>query len=244
MGGVLDLCKHAMNMMAPKLQDDLLNDFSEQKKTLTEQIELFDPLATSLRRPAAQRLMSKGGLILAEIFAYLFCLGTIAFSIFMNWLYPFAPLQNVRYIKGMDDIRQLTEPEHFSIAVHGLAAFIALLFFIIARVVRSVRLKNDILDLAGKNIKTLFEIKCHIRYPPYYVCKVIINVKMIEVHFLNMCPTSIVYISAMIYYIATVWRYGRNGAGTWHRGGTCPVEHSIKVIERDDRLGAQLHIHR
>ena len=142
-------------MMPAKLQDDLLNDFREQKQTLNEQIELFDPLATSLRRPAAQRLMSKGGLIFAEVMSYLLCLAMIAFAIMMNHIYPFGPLQNVRYIKSFDDLKHFSEAEHFSIAVHALPVLVALLFLIVARIVRSIRLKNDILDLAGKNIKTL-----------------------------------------------------------------------------------------
>jgi hypothetical protein len=141
--------------MAQRLQDDLLYDFRDQKKVLIEQIELFDPLATSMRRPAAQRLMSKGGLILAEILCYLLFLGMIAFAILMNRIYPFAPLENIRYIKSMHEFTLLSEAEYFSMAVHAMAAFIGLLFLTIGRIIRTVRLKNDILDLAGKNIKML-----------------------------------------------------------------------------------------
>ncbi len=142
-------------MALTRLQDDLLQDFKEQKRLLTEQIELFDPLATCLRKPAAQRLMDKGGLIVAETFCYLLSTSALAFTIMMNMVYPFGPLNNVRYLRSVANFRQLTEAEYFSIAVHGMGILIALLFFILARTTRRIRLKNDILNLAGKNIKEL-----------------------------------------------------------------------------------------
>lgn len=142
-------------MSLTKLQEDLLNDFKEQKQIIVEQIELFDPLGTSLRKPAAQRLASKGGLILAEILCYLLCLGTLAFTIFLNLIYPFTSLSKVRYIQSVYDVTHLKEAEYFSIAVHAVVAFIALLFYIIARMTRMIRLKNNVLSLAGKNMKIL-----------------------------------------------------------------------------------------
>jgi hypothetical protein len=49
----------------------------------------------------------------------------------------------------------MKEAEYFSIAVHCLAAFTGILFFIMARMTRRIRLKNNILSLAGKNMKEL-----------------------------------------------------------------------------------------
>lgn len=142
-------------MTLNRLQDDLLQDFREQKQAINAQIELFDPLATSLRRPAAQRLMSKGVLVFFESMFYLLCVTSIVFTIFMNLIPPFrGQFHNVRYVDSVNDM-QYTMNELFSITVHALAAFIALLFFIMARMTRRMRLKNDILDLAGNNIKIL-----------------------------------------------------------------------------------------
>lgn len=142
-------------MFITRLQEDLLNDFKEQKQIIVEQIELFDPLATSLRKPAAQRLADKGMLIIAEIFFYLLSLGMVAFTIFMNLIYPFTSLMNIRYISSVKDITVMRENEYFSIAVHCITAFVALLFYIIARMTRRIRLKNNVLSLAGKNMKIL-----------------------------------------------------------------------------------------
>lgn len=142
-------------MSLTRLQEDLLNDFKDQKQIIIEQIELFDPLATSLRKPAAQRLASKGGLIVAEVFCYLLCFGVTIFTVFMNLIYPFTPLTNVRFLHNVNDLALLKEAEYFSIAVHGMSALIGFLFFLIARTIRRIRLKNNILSLAGKNMKIL-----------------------------------------------------------------------------------------
>lgn len=142
-------------MTLSKLQEDLLNDFKEQKQILIEQIEIFDPLATSLRRPAAQRLVSKTGLVIAEILAYLLATGMFVFTVGMNLVYPFTMLSNVRYVHNVNEITSLQDAEYFSIAVHCMAAFTGALFFVIARMTRRIRLKNNILSLAGKNMKTL-----------------------------------------------------------------------------------------
>ncbi len=138
-----------------RLQDDLLNDFRAQKKIILEQIELFDPLATSMRLPAAQRLMNKTLLVIFEVLCYLLSLGFIGFMLVMDVVYPFNFLSKIRYIKSIETFTQFSDAEYFSIAVHAMVGFIALLFFILARVVARIRLKNNILDLAGKNIKQL-----------------------------------------------------------------------------------------
>lgn len=142
-------------MSLTRLQEDLLNDFHEQKQSILEQIELFDPLATSLRKPAAQRLASKTGLVIAEILLYILSLAAFAFAIFMNLIYPFTSLINVHYIQSITDLTAMKEAEYFSIAVHCMAVFTGVLFFIMARMTRRIRLKNNILSLAGKNMKTL-----------------------------------------------------------------------------------------
>lgn len=138
-----------------RLQDDLLKDFRAQKKIILEQIELFDPLATSMRLPAAQRLMNKTLLIIVEVLFYLLFLSFVGFMLLMDVVYPFNFLSKIRYIKSIETFTQFTDAEYFSIAVHAMVGLIALLFFILARMVARIRLKNNILDLAGKNIKQL-----------------------------------------------------------------------------------------
>ena len=141
-------------MALNKLQDDLLQEFRDEKKMISNQIELFDPLAVSLRRPAAQRLAAKGLLIFSETICWAGMLGTIAFAVFLNKLYPFFLLFQLRREEftrslGANNVQYLLWSVY---AMIGIAGFFLLL---LARAIRRVRLKNDILNLAGKHIKTL-----------------------------------------------------------------------------------------
>lgn len=119
-----------------------------------EQIELLDPLGTSLRKPAAQRLVSKGALIFFEILCYLLAAGIITFLFFMDKIYPFYLLAEMRfkaeYAKmGWINIQAL------NLTVYAIIVLVAILFYGMARLSRSIRLKNDILNLAGANIKEI-----------------------------------------------------------------------------------------
>ncbi len=141
-------------MTSTRLQDDLLRDFKEQKKMVYEQVELLDPLGTSLRRPAAQRLASKGGLIFGEILCYLLAVGIIVFLFFMDKIYPFYIIADLRH---KPDYRSLgwLNIEVFTVAIYAIFVVMALMFYGFARAARAFRLKNDILHLAGKSIKEI-----------------------------------------------------------------------------------------
>lgn len=140
-------------MTSTKLQDDLLKDFKEQKKMIYEQVELLDPLGTSLRRPAAQRLISKGVLIFSEILCYLLAVGAIVVAVFMDMLYPFYVVAEI-HREEYSSIGK-TNIDAFTYGMYALFGLIAILFYMLARAARAVRLKNNILNLAGKNIKLI-----------------------------------------------------------------------------------------
>jgi len=142
-------------MLLPRLQDDLLKDFKDQKRVLIEQIELIDPLAKSLRQPAAYRLAGKFLLLSTEIFCYLIAIGLFAATIALNLFYPFNQLSRIRYLHNPSDLNLLQDAEVLSIAVHTLVAILGLFFLVIARMTRRIRLKNKVLFLAGKNMKLL-----------------------------------------------------------------------------------------
>lgn len=149
---VLRQCIHSMT--STRLQDDLIRDFKEQKRMIYDQVELLDPLATSLRKPAAQRLISKGALIFAEVLCYLLAVGIIVFLFFMEKIYPFYILSDIKY---KSEFRQLgwMNTQAFSIAIYAIISLVAILFYGLARASRAIRLKNTILNLAGKNIKVV-----------------------------------------------------------------------------------------
>lgn len=143
------------------LQDDLIKDFQEQKKVIREQIGLIDPLAASLRKPAAKRLFHAGFLVFMEIISWLLCLGCIATVIFQSKLYPLYLLSQMLHDTALSGRYKLYDLQMLDWAVKGILLFVALLFIVIARMLARIRQKNGVLHLAGKNMKVLVEQLLH-----------------------------------------------------------------------------------
>jgi len=142
-------------MSLTTLKDDLLKEFREERLMINDQIELLDPLATSLRRPAAQRLLSSSTLILTEFSCYILSLGGVAFIALMHKIYPFKALSEIFYNSSFRNTVGATNMLYLILAVYGLAAIGVIFLFVIGRMAREIRLKNDILNMAGKDIKTI-----------------------------------------------------------------------------------------
>ena len=141
-------------MATSRLQDDLLHEFREEKRMISSQLDIFDPMAVSLRKPAAQRLANAGLLVFGELLCWLAVLGAIAFAIFLQKLYPFYLLFKIKgpsYTEtlGLQNVQLLLW------SFYGMIALAAILFLFLARTLRRIRLKNAILNIAGKHIKTL-----------------------------------------------------------------------------------------
>ena len=135
-----------------RLQDDLIREFRAEQAFTTAQLNVFDPLATQLRQPAARRLLSAGLLLLVEVFFYLLALGGIAIFIFRSQLYPFYLLQRFQRpefetLIGRGNVANL------EILVWCLLGGIVLLCFWVARAVRKIRLKNAVLARTGGVVK-------------------------------------------------------------------------------------------
>ena len=139
-------------MAITRLQEDLLREFKEERQMIGGQIDLFDPLATTLRKPVAQRLASAGLILFGELLCWLCVLAAIVFAVLIRRLAtPFYALFTV-------DMQRATNPialRNLQWAVYGTVAVVALLFLFLARALRRIRLKNGILFLAGSRIKTL-----------------------------------------------------------------------------------------
>ena len=144
-------------MSLTNLKDDLLHEFREERRMINAQVEALDPLATSLRKPAAQRIISNSGLIALEILCYLVALGGIVFMIFMKKIYPFYILTDLTYTPEFRNSIGLVNVAYLNIAVYALVALQVVLFYVIGTTLRRVRLKNNILQMAGNNIKTVVE---------------------------------------------------------------------------------------
>jgi hypothetical protein len=141
-------------MESSRLQDDLLLEFRQEKEMLSSQLTLLDPLAVSLRKPAAARIWSSIVLLVLEGLSWLGIVTVVAFCIIRDNIYPFYILARLR-VKGSSlgfserDMNNL----YWSILV--FAGIIAFLLLIIARNLARLRKKNAILQMAASRIKTV-----------------------------------------------------------------------------------------
>jgi len=142
-------------MSLTTLKDDLLQEFREERSIIDEQIELLQPLADSLRKPAAQRLLSSGTLIIAEISCYITAVSGLAFVAFMHKIDPFTVLRQMLYDSHVRGTIGAPNVTYLVAAVYGLALVCVAMVFVAGRMAREMRLKNDIINHAGRDIKTI-----------------------------------------------------------------------------------------
>lgn len=135
------------------VKEDLILDFQEQKKALASQIDLIDPMANNLRKPAVRRMLDTGILVFMEILVWLGVLCFITFIIFMEKLYPFM------YLNDLNVTAKISEQELqvLSWAIKAMAIIGIILLIVISRMLRKIRLKNNILNFTGKNLRLLSE---------------------------------------------------------------------------------------
>ena len=138
-----------------KLQDDILYEFSQERQALTEQINVCEPLAISLRKPAARRLASATGLVLLEVICYLLFLGSLAQVFLVDKIYPLYLLNRLRYDERAREVITFNNASNLYWLVVCLMLGVGILFLILGRLLRRVRLKNAILSTAGRDIKTV-----------------------------------------------------------------------------------------
>jgi hypothetical protein len=145
---------HIHTMASTRLQDDLLREFREQKRVIQAQIDDFNPLAMSLRKPAAQRLAGKGLILFGELLCWGLFLGAIAMCVFLNRLIPFYLLFQLKRPQHVESLG-LQNVQMLQWGVYGLVGLSGLALLLLARALRKIRLKNDILQMTGSRIKGL-----------------------------------------------------------------------------------------
>lgn len=142
-------------MALTTLKDDLLREFRDERIMINEQIELLDPLCASLRKPAALRLLSSGTLIITEISCYIMSAGGLACMMFMHMIYPFSILGKIFYNPGYRNDIGAENLIYLILSIYGVAGIGVVFMFVIGRLAREMRLKNDILNHAAKDIRTI-----------------------------------------------------------------------------------------
>ena len=142
-------------MSLTTLEDDLLNELKQERRMIYEQIEVLDPLSVALRKPVAQRLMNTTLLTLAEILCYLLAISGILFAAMAHTIYPFSLLAKVYASKTVMSKLGESDVNHFALALYAVMALCILLIFLVGRMARDIRKKNQILHLAGMDVKEM-----------------------------------------------------------------------------------------
>ncbi len=137
------------------LNEDLLEEFREERKMIREQVDLLVPLGTSLRKPAAQRLINNTLLILLEILCFLLFFGGIALLIKMHEYYPFKIIADIYYNPELKNKLGENQLDFLIVAIYAITGIATLFILIIGIMAERIRRKNVILHQAGKSLKTI-----------------------------------------------------------------------------------------
>lgn len=142
-------------MALTNLTEDLIGEFREESTLIKQQIEILDPLGTSLRKPAAQRLLSNTTLIISEIGCYLLSVGSIGFLVMAHTVYPFSVLHSVYITPEINNRLGAPNVNNLILAGYGVVVGLALIFLLLGYMSRTIRQKNAILQQAGTDIKII-----------------------------------------------------------------------------------------
>lgn len=136
------------------LYQDLVDDFKIQNKLIDEQINVFEPITASLRKPAAQRLLNKGSLLLFELIFYVAGIASLAFAVMMKHVVPFYILDTLK-VKTVETGFPPADVNTLFWAVTVLFVLTGISLLYAARLLRKIRLKNTIIHTVNKHIKVL-----------------------------------------------------------------------------------------
>jgi len=144
-------------MNDPELLKDLIKDFQSQKQALKTQMELVDPMAAAMHKPAAHRFIQAGFLLFLELFMWVLVVACFAVLVFGDKLYPFYYLSQIVHDNGLYSRYPQQDLSTLSWTIKGIIVFSGLLCFWIGRMLAKIRHKNHYISLSGKNLKLLME---------------------------------------------------------------------------------------
>lgn len=157
------------------LYKDLINNFHAHDKCTRERLALIEPMAASMKSGSIQRLLESWFLILLEILVWVLVVISLLAIVFTDRVYPFSFLHKLSFNNTIAlETYGEKDFEMLYLGTKALFGIIALLLFIITRMVASVRKKNKILGIATRSMKKIGEMtlkdKTHIetlynRYP-------------------------------------------------------------------------------
>lgn len=139
------------------LYNDLISDFHNHDKYTREQLALVEPIAANMKSGSIQRLLNSWFLIFLEIIAWIFVALSVAAVVLTDKIYPFSFLNKISFNALNLETYGEQDFEILYLGTKILFVIIAILFFIITRMVSSMRRKNKMLGLAAKNMKKIGE---------------------------------------------------------------------------------------
>lgn len=143
-------------MAEPRLQDDLLQAFREERTLIDSQITLIEPLSQSLSKPAILRWAGRGAGFMLEILCWLLCLACVAGCFFLKNIFPFYVLFELNRTQYLESLgRQPIQMLQWS--VYALIIVIGILFAIIARTIATVHRRNDLLHQAAIRLQKVLD---------------------------------------------------------------------------------------
>jgi hypothetical protein len=139
------------------LYKDLINNFHQHDKSNHDQIALLEPLAASMKSGSIQRLLQSWFLIFMEVVLWILVATSILAVIFTDKIYPFSFLNKISFNQLNLETYGEQDFEMLYLGTKALFVIIAILFVVVARMIASIRKKNQVLSLAAKNMKKIGE---------------------------------------------------------------------------------------
>ena len=141
------------------LYKELVKNFHLSDKNTKDRLALIERVAGSMNGGAIKRMLQSWVIILFEIIVWSLVVIAILAIIFTDKVYPFSLLYKLSFSSNMplETIGE-TNSDMLYLGMKGLFALIAILLFIIGRLLSSIRRKNKILGLASKNMKKIGEM--------------------------------------------------------------------------------------
>lgn len=147
-----------MEQAGSNLTRDLILDFQDQKVQLEKQIQQTDPIATALHIKAGRHFFQTGFILFMELLVWILLVASVAFLIFMDKLYPFHFLYQIRVDTTLARPHSSSDLDILIWSVKGLVVLLALVLFWTGRLLHKSRKKNALMKQAGSHLRKLMQL--------------------------------------------------------------------------------------
>lgn len=147
-----------MEQADSNLTNDLILDFQDQKLQLDKQVQQTDPMATALHTKAGRHFFQTGFILFLELLVWVLLVACVAFLIFMDKLYPFHFLFQIKADTTLSRQYHPSDLNTLIWGVKGLVILLGLVLFWAGRMLHKTRKKNALIKSAGSHLRKLMEL--------------------------------------------------------------------------------------